>query len=423
VLARPGMLVTEPGPGRSALLEVVSYHLELDLTRGTGQFGSAVEVRFRSQQPGAATFADLRAARIQQATLNGTPLDVAAGQASGRIELPGLADDNVLCVKAECDYAPAGAGLHYVAGAGDGLGYACSRASSGGAARMYCCFDEPDLRAPFTVAVTVPAGWSCLANGPEVARPRPGEPGTWRFAPTDPIPPWLSAVCAGPWVGEAFGCERPGASPLPIAVHTLPVPAAEPRTARVAEFLAGPLRFYERSLGVPYPYGRCDVVFVPELPDLAYSVPGLIVAHDQVLSEDPPGDGGLYLATVLAHELAHAWLGSLVTMRRAEDRWLDEALTTYLSRAALAAARPGFSPWDEAVSATLPDHGYAAGAAVIRQLEERIGPAAVAGGLGLMARRHAHGSVTAGELARCWSEASGQDLAGWAARALRPGGE
>jgi aminopeptidase N len=416
------MLATEPGPGRSAQLEVVSYHLELDLTRGTGQFGSAVEVRFRSQQPGAATFADLRAVRVQQATLNGTRLDVAAGQASGRIELPGLADDNVLCVKAECDFSPAGAGLHYVAGAGDGLGYACSKASSGGAPRMYCCFDEPDLRAPFTVAVTVPAGWSCLANGPVVARPRAGEPGTWRFAPTAPIPPWLSAVCAGPWAGEAFACDRPGTSPLPVTVHTLPAAAVQPPAARVAELLAGPLRFYERSLGVPYPYGRCDVVFVPELPDLAYSVPGLIVIHGQVLSEDPPGGSGMYLATVLAHELAHAWVGSLVTMRRAADGWLDEALTTYLSRTALSAIRPGFRPWAAATSIALPDHGYAAGAAAIRHLEDRIGLAALAGGLGLLLRRHAHGSVTVDELVRCWSQASGQDLAGWAARELRPAG-
>jgi aminopeptidase N len=416
------MLATEPGPGRSALLEVMSYDVELDLTGGAERFWSRTEVRFRCRQPGAATFADLRAAHVQQATLNGTPLDVAAGQPSGRIELPGLADDNVLCVKAECDYAPAGAGLHYAAGPAGGGDYACSKASSGGAPRMYCCFDEPDLRAPFTVAVAAPAGWSCLANAPAVARPRPGEAGTWRFAPTAPIPPWLSAVCAGPWSSAAFACGRPGDRALPVTVHALPAPAAQPQAARVAELLAEPLRFYEDTLGVPYPYGQCDVVFVPELPDLAYSVPGLIVAQDLVLGEDPPGNGGLYLATVLAHELAHAWLGSLVTMRRAGDQWLDEALATYLSRAALAALHPGLTPWDEAVSVTLPDHGYATGAAVIRQLEEQIGPAAVADGLGLLLRRHAHGSVTTGDLARCWSQASGQDLSGWAARAQRPGG-
>jgi aminopeptidase N len=266
------MLATERGPARSSLLEVVSYDLELDLTGGTEQFRSAVEVRFRSRLPGAVTFADLHAARVQHATLNGTPLDVAAGRTSGRIEPPGLADDNVLCVKAECDFMPSGAGLRYVGGAGAGLSYACSKASSGGAPRMYCCFDEPDLRAPFTVAVTVPASWSCLANAPAVVQPRPGEPGTWRFARTAPIPPWLSAVCAGPWSGEAFGCERAGAGPLPVTVHSLPAPAAQPQVARVAELLAGPLRFYEASLGVPYPYGRCDVVFVPELPGTSGSM-------------------------------------------------------------------------------------------------------------------------------------------------------
>jgi hypothetical protein len=75
------------------------------------------------------------------------------------------------------------------------------------------------------------------------------------------------------------------------------------------------------------------------------------------------------VATVIAHELAHAWFGGLVDMPRPEDRWLVEALTTYVSRAALTELLPGTAAWTASTSPTLPDHGYADDAAAIRRLE------------------------------------------------------
>jgi hypothetical protein len=80
---------------------------------------------------------------------------------------------------------------------------------------------------------------------------------------------------------------------------------------------------------------------------------------------------------VIAHELAHAWIGGLVTMRRREDLWLDEALTTYISRTALAEILPGTTPWAASTSATLPDYGYAQDAETVRKLEALVGRNAI----------------------------------------------
>jgi aminopeptidase N len=413
------MLPGSSGLDRSSLLDVTSYDVALDLTGGSDRFRSRSAVRFRCRQPGAGVFADLHAASARRATLNGAGLDLQGGYRDGRLALPRLAEDNVLVVDAEFAYASAAEGLHYVTDPADGSPFLFSKSSSGGASRIYCCFDQPDLRAPFTVSVRAPAGWTCLANAPELKRPAGGEHGIWRFAPTAPIPPWLTSLCAGVLPGQASGSQRDGGRPLPVTVRAVPSAAAFLEPLRVPELLRQPLAYYERTLGVPYPYGKCDQVFGPVSPALAYSVTGLIVIHDQVLRESQEDGTCLYPALVIAHELAHAWFGGLVTLAR-QDSWLDEALTTYISRTALAEITPGTDPWTAPISAALPDDYYAADAAAVRQLENIIGRPAVLNGLAALLQHHAHNDATKNDLIMHWSQASRQDLRHWAAETLMP---
>jgi aminopeptidase N len=403
--------------GRTSILDIVSYDLAVDLTHGAERFWSRTEVRFRCRSAGASTYADLQAVSVRRAKLNGADLAVAEGHRDGRLELPRLAAENALVVEAEFAYSSAAKGLHYVTAPADGGACVYSKTSSHGAPRIYCCFDEPSLRAPFTVSVHTPAGWSCLANGRVVSRPPEGDPGIWQFASTAPIPPWLSSFCAGPFSGSHDLIERAGGQPLPVSIQ-----AAHATAVLVPGQILGPLRrslwYYERALGVPYPYRKCDLVFVPALPILAYSVPGLIIIQDEVVKDGEQASATLRMATVIAHELAHAWIGSLVVMRHREEMWLDEALTTYISRAALEEIVPGTTPWAPSTSAALPDHAYADDAAAVKQLEHLIGRQAVIGGLGTLLRRHAHSSTTKDDLVQCWSQVSGQDLREWAAATL-----
>jgi aminopeptidase N len=403
---------------RSSLLEVESYDLAVDLTCGAETFSSRAEVRFRCHQPGSATFADLEAAGVRRALLNGAGLDITRAHQPGRLELPQLAAENTLVVEAEFCYATAGAGLHRLTGP-DGFACTYSKAYPGGAQRIYCCFDQPDLRAPFTVSVHVPAGWSCVANGPVLSRPADGEMGVWKFAATSPIAPYLSSFCAGPFSGPAFLCEDDGHR-VRVTANALPAAAAALDAAALPELVRQPLRYYQQNLGVPYPYGKCDLVFVPGYPGLAFGAPGLITIKEQVLTEPPQGDPLLYRAIVIAHELAHAWFGGLIQLQPSTDGWLEEAITAYISRTALEETCPSATPWAELVSATLPDHAYASDAETIRQLEVLIGRQALLTGLGTLLRRHAHGHATKDDLVQDLSRAARRDLRQYAADTLSP---
>ena len=221
-------------------MNIVSYDVALDLTHGPDKFWSRSDVRFRCRQAGTTAFADLQATSIQRATLNGADLNFAAGRRDDRLELPRLADENTLTVEAEFAYTSTAAGLHYVTDPEDGSASVYSRSSCQGAPRIYCCFDEPDLRSAFTVSMRAPAGWSCLAKAPVVSRPPEGDPGIWRFAPTAPIPPWLSSFCAGPYSVSVLLCERGKKDPLPVTVQSVPSAAALLDPARILELLRQP---------------------------------------------------------------------------------------------------------------------------------------------------------------------------------------
>ena len=405
-------------PDRSSLTDIASYDLLVDLTGRPDTFTSRAEIRFRGQ-PGSLVYADLQAASIRRAELNGAALDTGACRA-GRLELPHVAAENTLIVEAEFGYVSADAGLHRQAGP-DGSVCVYSKAYPGGAPRICCCFDQPDLRAPFTVSAKIPAGWSCLANGPVTSRPADDETGLWTFAATPPIAPYLFSLCAGPFSGPASTAKRD--RPVPFTANTLPalVPALE--AAVSPELFSSPLAYYERSLGVPYPYGKYDLAFVPGYPGLAFGAPGLVTITEQVLTQPHGGDPGLYLAVVIAHELAHAWVGGLTEFQPPADEWLEEAITTYISRTAIEETRPGATPWAAAASKDLPDDAYARNAATIRQLEHLTGRPAVLAGLRNLLHRHAHSSATKDDLIQCWSRAAGRDLHEWAATTLTPAAE
>jgi aminopeptidase N len=397
------------------------YDLTVDLTCGPDTFQSRAEIRFGCTSPGAASFADLHAVSVHQATLNGADLDP-GNYRDGCLELPGLERENVLVVEAEFCYSAAGSGLYRATDPADGSTCVYSKAYRGGAPRIFCCFDQPDLRAAFEVSIRAPAGWSCLANAPAASRPTGGAAGTWRFAPTAPIPPGVASLCAGPYSAWAGTCQRDGSPAVPVTVQALPSAGALLQPEQMLESLRQALCFYERVLGVPYPYGKCDVLFVPGFPGLAFSAPGLIAIRDRALQAARPGARDLYLPTVIAHELAHAWIGNLVNICHGAQiqMWLIEGLATYISRTALADIFPGSTPWAAPTAAALPDHAYATNASAIRQLETLIGQQAVTGGLGHFLRAHSHGNATTGDLVQCWSRTRGRDLTEWAATALRP---
>ncbi|WP_158842405.1 M1 family metallopeptidase [Saccharothrix deserti] len=239
--------------------------------------------------------------------------------------------------------------------------------------------DDPWLRAPVALTVTVPPSWTCLSNGPAVIDA--GEIRT--FTPTAPIASFAATAAAGPFV----------------RVHEsvyVPRSRASVDGAAVGDLIARSIAFYEGLLvPYPYPYPKCDAVFVHGLPSLALSVAGLILFDQAVLDRlDEPR----YLMTVVSHEVAHVWAGNLL----GTSSWLVEGLAVYLSRLFVEQALPGSRPWDDLPDHPLPDRPYAPHLARVLAVESRIGRPAVLHGLRTLMTNLAHHNATEADFATHW---------------------
>ena len=426
---------------RAALLDVRSYDVFLDLTaEAAGPARSRTEIRFGCREPGAVTFAELTAA-ASSAVLNGQAVGPAA---DGRLGLPGLAAENVLVVEAEV--AGSGGALTWFTDPSDGASYLLYMGYPTEAPSVLACFDQPDLTATTSLSLALPAGWEPLSNGPVTERPPAGQPGTWRFGPVRGTRTYDLTIAAGPYVEDWRGVGGADGSVRMSIWRRASLAGVDgvAGLARFAETAQRALEYYERTLGVPCPYPKYDIGFVPRLNALAVSVPGLMLVNESLLARmtDPDDD---FVAMVCAHEVSHLWFGCHVSMRWWDDLWLDEAMATYLSYTALgdawaafcyrekprayqADALPGRQPMSSPVASAadarfrLPALTYSKGAAVIRQLAALIGDDAMRAGLADFMRRFGGGSAALADLIGCLSRSSGRDLGGWADEWLRTEG-
>ena len=142
---------------RAGLLDVASYDVLLDLTGDVVR--SRTAIRFACREPGATTFADLAMPTVGRAVCNGRDLDPGGAGTGGRLRLTGLAADNVLEVEAESGHSGTGPGLSWFTDPADGSRYVLATCYPTQAPAVFCCFDQPDLRADLTLAVVArPAG-------------------------------------------------------------------------------------------------------------------------------------------------------------------------------------------------------------------------------------------------------------------------
>jgi aminopeptidase N len=438
-------LTQQEAVARRALLDVESYEVDLDLSDAVAGavFESTTVVGFRCAEPGGTAFADLRAEHLVAAELNGRPLDAAAWQ-EGRLALADLADRNELVVRARYAYSRTGEGLHRFVDPQDGQVYLYSQAFLDDAPRMFACFDQPDLKAPVTLAVTAPADWTVLGNeaGREVA------PGRWEFPPTRPLSTYHVAVVAGPYHGVR---ARHDGIDLGVWCRASMRPYLDDR--RMLDTTRRGLDYYRRLFAGPYPFGKYDEVMVPEFNAGAMENPGLVTFRDELFM--PRGnvtaeDRG-QLAVVQLHEMAHMWFGNLVTMRWWDDLWLNESFADYMGHRAAVEATEHTQEWltflvrrkawgyrADQLSTTHPVAGevrdtaeallnfdgisYAKGASALRQLVEWVGDDAFLAGLRDHFARHAYGNATLADLVDALRRSSGRDVGAWADQWLRTTG-
>jgi aminopeptidase N len=192
------------------------------------------------------------------------------------------------------------------------------------------CFDQPDLKARWTLTLDVPAEWETLANGAEQAREAHEGRTRLTFAETPPISTYLFAFAAGRFSVER--AMRDGREMRMLHRETDAKKVARNRDA-IFDLHAAALAWLERYTGLPYPFGKFDFLAVPAFQFGGMEHPGAIFynASGLMLDETATQNQQLERASVISHETAHMWFGDLVTMRWFTDVWMKEVFANFLA--------------------------------------------------------------------------------------------
>ncbi|MGE0812493.1 MAG: M1 family metallopeptidase [Vicinamibacterales bacterium] len=205
-------------------------------------------------------------------------------------------------------------------------------------------FDQPDLKARWTLDLTYPAGWQAVSNGAGPAMPGGSVPGVdaagrpregtatlhQRFAETEPLPTYLFSFVVGDF--KVVEGTRNGRT-----FHFYHRETDEKKVARNTEALFDlhdrAIRFMEDYTGIPYAFGKFDFVAIPAFQFGGMEHAGKILYNASSLLLDESATQNQYLgrASVISHETAHMWFGDLVTMRWFNDVWMKEVFANFMA--------------------------------------------------------------------------------------------
>ena len=442
---------------RAALLDVAAYTVELDLTDGSGApgettFATTTTVHFACREPGADSWIDFVGAGVvlghAQRHARSTCRPTAKTTGS---RCPAWPPRTSSSWSPTGRYMNTGEGLHRFVDPVDGAVYLYSQFETADAKRMFACFDQPDLKARYTLTVTAPADWKVVSNATAEVE-QAGPAAVHRFADHRDPQHLPRGAGRGPVRGVARRARRRRYGTIPLGIYCRASLAEHMDAERLFTETKQGFDFYHRNFGIRYPFGKYDQLFVPEFNAGAMENAGAVTfLEDYVFRSRVTRSTYERRAETVLHEMAHMWFGDLVTMRWWDDLWLNESFATFAS--VLCQARPPSTPqaWTtfanvekswayrqdqlpstHPVAADIPDLQavevnfdgitYAKGASVLKQLVAYVGLEPFLAGLRAYFEAHKWGNATFDDLLGALEQASGRDLSGWGAQWLKTTG-
>ncbi|MFD6513191.1 aminopeptidase N [Rhodococcus sp. NPDC060176] len=428
---------------RSRIIDVTGYRVELDLRSAADSasktFSTVATIDLTSSAE--STWLDFIGAAVDSVEVDGASIPVEYD--GSRIVLRGLGGSNVVRVAAHGHYSRSGEGLHRFVDDADDQTYLYTQYEPADARRVFACFEQPDLKVPFTFEVTAPDGWEVLSNQPATQTLSVDGAQRVTFAPTLPISTYITAIAAGPYHRVASSWSR---GELTVELGALCRASLAPHldADNVFDITRQGLDFYAEHFDYPYPFGKYDQIFVPEYNLGAMENPGLVTFTEAYVFRGTATDEQHQRrANTILHEMAHMWFGDLVTMVWWDDLWLKESFADFMGSLVSAEATRFTDAWVafaikrkawaylqdqlptthpivadivdlEAAKLNFDGITYAKGASVLKQLVAFVGRDAFFEAARRYFKAHAYGNTTLVDLLDVLAETSGRDVREWA---------
>jgi aminopeptidase N len=188
-------------------------------------------------------------------------------------------------------------------------------------------FDQPNLKATFALALTVPPGWKTVANsrwaGTDSSK-------TTQYIPSDSISTYLFSFAAGKFKRVTQQMQGRPMNFLHRETDTTKIRLSMPAIFRLH---GEALSFLEKYTGILYPFQKFDFTAIPDFQYGGMEHVGNIdyKASSLFLDEGATKDQLLARQNLIGHETAHMWFGDLVTMQWFNDVWMKEVFANFMA--------------------------------------------------------------------------------------------
>lgn len=198
------------------------------------------------------------------------------------------------------------------------------------ASTAFPCFDQPSLKARFTLELKTPATWTAISNSSVRSAQQNKSFKLYSFFESEPISTYLFSFTAG--VFKSVSSTQNG--------RTITMYHRESDSLKVNRNLNqifdlhfSSLEWLEKYTNIPYPFQKFDFVVIPSFQYSGMEHPGAILYRDSKLFLDESAGirEQLSRANLIAHETSHIWFGDLVTMDWFSQVWLKEVFANFIA--------------------------------------------------------------------------------------------
>ena len=191
---------------------------------------------------------------------------------------------------------------------------------------VFPCFDQPDLKATFTLSVLAPSGWKVLTNGSLKDSSTIGTQTNWHFSKSDKIPTYLFSFTAGNYKSVTKSNMELLYRETDTAKVRLSIDSIFRKHSEAIQFLEG-------WTGIKFPFQKIGFVAIPSFQFGGMEHPGEVQynASSLFLDAGATREQQIGRAALISHETAHMWFGDLVTMKWFNDVWMKEVFANFMA--------------------------------------------------------------------------------------------
>lgn len=200
---------------------------------------------------------------------------------------------------------------------------------------VFPCFDQPDLKATYTLSLTLPKDWKAVANAELKDSVLLQDHKIYQYKTSDLLSTYLFAFAAGNFQLFSSVLNSVSLKNKPVNFLYRETDTAKIRTSLPAIFKihAASLKYFEDWTKIPYPFQKFGFAAIPDFQFGGMEHPGAIQykASSLFLDAGATQDQLNARTNLIAHETAHMWFGDLVTMDWFSDVWMKEVFANFMA--------------------------------------------------------------------------------------------